>query len=79
MAVAVDGSYACEDGYPPGIPYVAANKFKLVELAHDDRVAALPRRGIPSTADMTTGKRSSFSTPTSSSTCSTAPLKRRPS
>jgi LacI family transcriptional regulator len=42
VAVAVDGSYACEDGYPPGIPYVASINFKLVELAYDDRVATWP-------------------------------------
>lgn len=33
--VAVGGSYANEDRYPAGIPYVATDNFKLVRLAYD--------------------------------------------
>jgi LacI family transcriptional regulator len=33
--VAVGGSYAAEDQYPAGVPYVATDNFKLVELARD--------------------------------------------
>ena len=32
--VAVGGSYACQDHYPPGIPYVATHNSKLIELAY---------------------------------------------
>jgi len=42
--VAVGGSYACEDEYPPGIPYVATDNFKLVELAYAHLVGAGLRR-----------------------------------
>jgi len=38
--VAVGGSYACADAYPPGIPYVATDNVKLIELAHAHLVAA---------------------------------------
>jgi len=38
--VAVGGSYACEDDYPPGVPYVATHNVKLIELAHDHLVGA---------------------------------------
>ncbi len=31
--VAVGGSYACDDAYPPGIAYVATDNAKLIELA----------------------------------------------
>jgi LacI family transcriptional regulator len=33
--VAVGGSYAGEDDYPSGIPYVATDNFKLVQLARE--------------------------------------------
>jgi LacI family transcriptional regulator len=33
--VAVGGSYANEDAYPSGVPYVATDNFKLVKLARD--------------------------------------------
>jgi len=33
--VAVGGSYASEDAYPRGVPYVATDNFKLVKLARD--------------------------------------------
>jgi LacI family transcriptional regulator len=33
--VAVGGSYASEDEYPRGVPYVATDNFKLIKLAHD--------------------------------------------
>jgi LacI family transcriptional regulator len=42
--VAVGGSYACEDAYPRGIPYVATDNFKLVELAYGHLVGAGLRR-----------------------------------
>ena len=42
--VAVGGSYACEDAYPPGTPYVATDNFKLIELAYEHLVAAGLRR-----------------------------------
>jgi LacI family transcriptional regulator len=42
--VAVGGSYACDDDYPPGIPYVATDNFKLIELAHEHLVGAGLRR-----------------------------------
>ncbi|SFV13274.1 XylR family transcriptional regulator [Pseudoduganella namucuonensis] len=33
--VAVGGSYASEEEYPRGVPYVATDNFKLTKLAHD--------------------------------------------
>jgi LacI family transcriptional regulator len=33
--VGVGGSYANENAYPPGVPYVATDNFKLVKLARD--------------------------------------------
>jgi LacI family transcriptional regulator len=42
--VAVGGSYACEDEYPPGTPYVATDNFKLIEMAYEHLVAAGLRR-----------------------------------
>jgi len=42
--VAVGGSYACEDAYPNGIPYVATDNYKLIKLARDHLIeAGLPR------------------------------------
>lgn len=38
--VAVGGSYACEDQYPPGIPYVATDNSKLIELAYEHLAGA---------------------------------------
>ena len=38
--VAVGGSYARDDGYPAGIPYVATDNFKIVKLAYDHLVEA---------------------------------------
>jgi LacI family transcriptional regulator len=38
--VAVGGSYACDDAYPPGTPYVATDNVKLVELAYEHLVGA---------------------------------------
>lgn len=44
--VAVGGSYADASSYPPGVPYVATDNFKLVKLAHDHLVEA----GLPALA-----------------------------
>jgi LacI family transcriptional regulator len=38
--VAVGGSYACADAYPPGIPYVATDNARLIELAYEHLVVA---------------------------------------
>ena len=42
--VAVGGSYAGEDGYPSGVPYVATDNFKLIKLAHDHLIESGLRR-----------------------------------
>ena len=42
--VAVGGSYACEDQYPPGIAYVATDNVKLIELAYQHLAGAGLRR-----------------------------------
>lgn len=38
--VAVGGSYADDTHYPPDLPYVATDNFKLVKLAHDHLIEA---------------------------------------
>jgi len=42
--VAVGGSYASDSEYPPGIPYVATDNYKLIKLAHDHLIEAGLRR-----------------------------------
>lgn len=42
--VAVGGSYARDDAYPPGIAYVATDNFKLIELAYEHLASAGLRR-----------------------------------
>jgi LacI family transcriptional regulator len=42
--VAVGSSYACESGYPRGVPYVATDNYKLIKLAHDHLIDAGLRR-----------------------------------
>ena len=53
--VAVGGSYACEDAYPPGIAYVATDNVKLIELAYQHLVGAGLRRfamfSVPATEE----------------------------
>eukprot|EP01037_Dinobryon_pediforme_P023047 gene23047-24387_t len=53
--VAVGGSYAQASDYPPGVPYVATDNFKLVKLAYDHLIEAglqnfacfsLPQAGV---------------------------------
>jgi len=38
--VAVGGSYAAEDQYPPGVPYVATDNFQLVKQAREHLIDA---------------------------------------
>ena len=42
--VAVGGSYACEADYPAGVPYVATDNFKLIEMARDHLIDVGLRR-----------------------------------
>ena len=42
--VAVGSSHASDDAYPDGVPYVAADNFKLIKLAHDHLIEAGLRR-----------------------------------